>query len=299
MRRFMTAAAVVLTMSLSPQTVRADQVSTQLINPSHAPAMLQRCQVDVNDGSTAWVNVQNRTRHQLISVEVQYSFYDSEHSLFGQATIQYAPSTPLASGDVQQFSGYFWPQHSEPFNVTSYVTCRLNAATFTGQRSWHYGQSWHEQLISAEDPTIQTEGAAKSGRSTDRSAPLPKLAIQVLSAWQDAALKYESGIYVHDRIAITGVDRDVTVHPHDFTLHVVTSGGQSQSIRGMSKSAPQYLKVNYATNQSAWTPEVALGDDLGAHGSLDVPAHGNITTVVTFYVPTAVDTSRISDVTFL
>lgn len=290
----------VLAASVTPQVVLADQVSTQIINPSHSPAAIQRCQVDTtgNYGSpAAWINVQNRTHHELITVDVQYSFYDSDKAMFAQATMQYTPGSPVASGDIQQFSGGFWPQHSEPFNVTSYVTCRVNAATFTGQKSWHYGERWREGLVS--NSSAGQEHIENIAAPRHASAAPPKLPVQVLSAWQDPAPRYETGVYIHDRITISGADQAVTVHPHDFTLHVVTSGGQTESIHGLAKSAPQYLKVNYATNQSAWTPEVAVDEDLGAHGSLDVPAHGSATTVVTFYVPRSVDTSRISDVSFL
>lgn len=128
------------------------------------------------------------------------------------------------------------------------------------------------------------------------ASPHPGLAVQVLSAWQDRAPRYETGVYVHDRISITGAEHDVSVHPHDFTLRAGDSAGHTQSIHGLSKSAPQYEKVNYATNETTWTNEVAVAQDLGAHGSLDVPAHSSVTTVVTFYVPTAIDSSRISNV---
>lgn len=283
---------------IAPGFARADQVSTQIINPSHSPAVIQRCQVDTtgNYGSpAAWVNIQNRTHHELITVDIQYSFYDSDKALFSQATMQYSPGAPIASGDIQQFSGGFYPQHSEPFNVTAYVTCRVNAATFTGQKSWHYGQRWREALVgTANAPAAQSS----ISYSNDRTAP-PKLNFHVLSAWQDPAPRYQSGIYVHDRISIEGADRGATVHPHDFALRVFTQGGQTETLHGLSKSAPQYLKVNYATNQSAWTPEVAQSEDLGAQGSLDVPPHADVTTVVTFYVPTTIDTSRISDVSYL
>ena len=300
MRKFLTVSVVAVAVLLgAAQVAKADQVSTEIINPSHSPGIIQRCQVDASEYSPqAWVNIQNKTHHQLITADVRYSFYDADKALFGQITMTYRPDGTIASGDIQQFSGYlFGMQHSEPLNVTSYVTCRFNAATFTGQKSWHYGQPWPESLISSSGTSAPQESVSVVAGGSGEAPP--KLAIQVLSAWHDPAPQYQSGIYVHDRVSIAGADRDATVHPHDFVLKVLTASGQTQSVHGLSKSAPTYLKPNYATNQSAWTPEVALDEDLGAHGSIDVPAHGSATAVVTFYIPTAIDTSRLSDVSYL
>lgn len=291
--------AMIIAILASPLVARADQVSTQIVTPSQTPVLIKRCQVDTtgNYGSpSAWVNIQNRTRHQLITADVEYSFYDTDKALFAQATIRYTPGTPVASGDIQQFSGGFYPQHSEPFNVTAYVTCRVDAATFTGEKSWHYGERWHEPLVSENGPPQTSNDIVSS--SVGGISP-PKLTVRVLSAWEDQAPSYQSGYYVHDRLSISGADRDVSVHPHDFILRVITSTGEMQSIRGLSSAAPQYAKINYATNQSVLTPEVAVDEDLGAHGSLDVPAHSAATTVVTFYVPVPIDTSRLSDVAYL
>jgi hypothetical protein len=78
----------------APQAARADQVTTQIINPPHSPAIIQRCQVDTtgNYGSPeAWVNIQNRTRHELITVDIQYSFYDTDKALFAQTPCNTRP----------------------------------------------------------------------------------------------------------------------------------------------------------------------------------------------------------------
>jgi hypothetical protein len=274
-------------------TCWADQVSTQRINPPRTPATIERCQIDATDFPSAWVNVENRTKHQMLTFDVQYSFYDADRAMFGQTTIQYTPATPLASGDVQQFSGTLYSSaHSEPYNATSYVKCRVMAATFTGQRSWRYGQQWREPLISAYEPT-----PADAAHSTVTAAT-SEARIQVLSAWADSAKPYQTGYYVHDRLTVTAGRSETIVYPHDFTLRTYGPAGTSR-VRGFDRPAPTYTKVNYALNQSSVVPEVDPMEDLGAHIPLQLHPGASATTVVTFYVAdSSLDTSRLSEVSY-
>jgi|GEM_PF-4332135 len=292
MRVTTTTIAVMAIMLGSAQICSADQVSTQRINPPRTPATIERCQVDAADYPSAWVNVENRTKHQLLTVDVQYSFYDADRALFAQATIQYTPATPLASADVQQFSGTLYPAHSEPFNATNFVKCRVMAATFTGQRSWRYGQQWNEPLIGAYQPTTL------GGRRATATAATGNAKIRVLSAWADSARPYQAGYYVHDRLTVTAGASEAIIYPHDFTLRTYGSSGESR-VRGFDRPAPTYSKVNYALNQSSVVPEVDPMEDLGAHVPLQVHPGTSATTVVTFYVPdSSLDMTRLSEVSY-
>jgi hypothetical protein len=294
--RFSSVVFAVLAVGVAlPISVLADQVSTQILNASNAPASIQRCQIDVPpyqySSPSAWVNIENRTRHELLSVDIQYSFYDADKAMFGQATIQYTPSSPLASADVEQFSGTFWPNHSEPFTATSFVKCRIMAATFTGQHSWRYGQKWREPLVANESLSSETANAGKS-------EPV-RLSVRVVSAWADPAPRFQTGYYIHDRVELQSAGQPVTVHPHDFILRI-HNGPSAQALRGLSQPAPKYEKWNYALRQYEEHFEVNPTEDLGARGSLDVPGSGSATMVVTFYVASSsVDTSKMSDVSYL
>lgn len=292
MRVTTTIVALLAIVSSTAAMCRADQVSTQRVNPPRTPATIERCQVDAGDYPSAWVNIENRTNHQMLSVDVQYSFYDADRALFAQATIQYTPATPLASADVQQFSGTLYPAHSEPFNATSFVKCRVMAATFTGQRSWRYGQPWHEPLIGAYQPA-----PVGAGRRT-LTAGTGGAKIQVLSAWADSARPFQTGYYVHDRLTVTAGASEVVIYPHDFSLRTYGSSGASR-VRGFDRPAPTYSKVNYALNQSSEAPEVDPAEDLGAHIPLQIQPGRSATTVVTFYVSDSnLDTTRLSEVSY-
>jgi hypothetical protein len=151
---------------------------------------------------------------------------------------------------------------------------------------------------------ILTIGLSTGVASADGVSPtaspshLSGLAIHVLSAWQDPAPGHQSGFYIHDRVAITGLDQAASVSARDFTLSVKTADGQSQTLSALTQAAPKYSKAFYAMHEVLWMPQVAVKEDLGAQGSLDIPPHGNVTTVVTFYTPSAVDSSHLSDITY-
>lgn len=133
------------------------------------PVTITRCSIVGPGGAgNGWVSINlrlsfiNRTRHQLLHLEVGFAAFDVDKFSIGSGGMQWdsnlrgpggVPNSPIKAGasDTLQWRGYpFWL--SEPANVLSHFTCWLNNATFTGGLGWTAGQPWHEQILPLARP---------------------------------------------------------------------------------------------------------------------------------------------------
>jgi hypothetical protein len=272
-------------------TADAAQIAIEIASADNSPALLERCAIAATGLSAqSRLSIQNRSYHHLLAVNVHYSFYDGKKVLLAQITSHYTAHVPIVSAGVQQFEGPLLPIATEPLEATAYVTCRIDVATFTGVKPWHYGQRWREPLVPKSPGSSDAFGA-----SQDNST---RLEVRVLNAWSDPAPSYETGYYIHERIAVSGATQSVSIHANDFALKARTVSGELETVNGLASAAPTYMKYNYLRKENIATPEVASNEDLGALGSLNVSANERVVTVVTFYIPNTIDRSSISDVVY-
>lgn len=89
---------------------------------------------------------------------------------------------------------------------------------------------------------------------------------------------------MHDSVTISGGDSDRHVRSSDFLLTLPLAGGAKKSYVGLTQAAPLYSKVDALTGNSVMAPSIDPAIDLGRIGDIIVPAHGNVTTTVTFAV---------------
>ena len=144
-------ATVGLTLGLAATitgSVAQTPIATSIQAQPSAPAVITRCLAALHpSGDSGWlestVNVLNRTRHGLLSYEVQYRYFDQDRALMGQYEQVVTLNEVLTPGDTgsQDAQGLSF-QSSEPIMALAAVTCRLTHATFTGKFAWSYGQRW-------------------------------------------------------------------------------------------------------------------------------------------------------------
>jgi hypothetical protein len=131
-------------------------------------------------------------------------------------------------------------------------------------------------------------GAASGGRpAAANAAAAPArtatpFTYVVTNAWNDSV---NGVLFVHDAIAITGGDNDVTLQPDDFVIAMHLANGALKKYPSMTQPAPKYQKYNPADIQNPLlVPEVDVKEDLGSIGTMTIPAHGSVRIVVTFQV---------------
>lgn len=279
----------------APPVARADDrriLATSVIPVANAPLQITRCRY-FSKPFAPWAlmtNISNRTSHSVTSFSVQIRLYDTDGVEIGQTTVSQDLNDLLTPGDTATYNiGYANIDSSEPQQAYARVTCRLQSATFTGRKSWTYGQRWHEPLR-----RIETQGTSGDDSSSD-SVPLQasrshtvsasagqRVTFSVVNAWNDTA---GGELLVHDTLDIQGANSEATVGASAFKLTMVLANGAKKTYTGLPSAAPTYTKWNTLTNQSTLAHEVDPSEDLGALGAVTVPAHGSAHVTVTFLVP--------------
>jgi len=272
----------------------ADTV-TSIIKTATAPVTLTACHAADYDTVLPYmafpvhVNVVNRTRYDMISVTIAYRAFDTSNEQIGQATDVLSPAELLRPADTGTYGASVGMGLSEPSNTVGRLTCRVVAATFTGRKTWSYDHRWPEKLLPMDSSGAGGEkgraaGSSGAGGSLSERRPITAL-VTVVNAWNDPV---NGALFVHDTVAITGGNSDITVAPGSFILAIQLANGGRKSYRGLSTAAPSYSKYNVTANNGAGgnvlVPEVAADSDLGRMGSITVPAHGTVTVTVTFAV---------------
>ncbi len=139
--------ATALSVAVSASAALAQQAfPTQIIRVPNSPIALTSCKVTLSGAEQFFSNIVNRTNHQLLNAQIQYKAYDVERTPIGSTNIPYNVDPPLAGGDSNLYTSNWWINLAEPQSAVSYFTCRVLSATFTGRKTWIYGQRWREKL---------------------------------------------------------------------------------------------------------------------------------------------------------
>lgn len=263
---------------------------TVVIRNANSPVALTRCKADADyytAGGTmfsAKIAVANRTVHQLISFDIKLQYYDADNVLIGTAQQSMNLQETLAPGITAAYVvSPFNSPTGEPITALARVTCRINAANFSGRKTWTYGQSWHEPLKSAR-PRDRGDGDANNAGSVgDRGGSVQGrgLHIRVANAWNDTV---NGVLIVHDAVVVEGGASESHIAPSDFVLTMALANGARKTYPGLAQPAPTYQKYNALTKQNAVAYEVDPQSDLGRLGSVIVPAHATVQVTVSFSV---------------
>lgn len=199
----------------------------------------------------AWrfVTVLNRTNYPLRSFTVRWRAYTSNGHETGQANIEYDLRPDLSS----RTSGAYYQA--------------VPTAAFSASGSRHSIARYTCQVISA---SFSGHAVWSLGRRWE-AALLPLgygLSFSVSNAWNDTA---NGQFFVHDTLVIHGGSSNVTITAGTFVLSIRMLHGGIVRLSGLMHAVPT----------------VSPSQDLGALGSLLVPAHGLVTTTVTFALPSA------------
>jgi len=267
------------------------------IEPSpNAPVVLTRCtsyplQAMMGSGSPIGVSdAVNRSNKFLISYTIRWTLYDHEGSVMGQSTFVYSPKESLAPGDalraqnVQLAGAFSNIQTTEPLSALGSVSCRLQAATFEGNREWAYGKPWNGKLSPLPRPELAANGGGDGAPTQTNGAP-PRFGLNVTNAWNDMV---QGSLVVHCAIDIQGGSSDATLTPQMLVLTMQLANGAKKTYGAMTQAAPTYQKLNPLGQTTQTAYEVDPKNDLGAIGSIIVPAHGAVHIIATFLVGTDV-----------
>lgn len=100
-----------------------------------------------------WAKVANRNPYDLLSVTVNYWFYDLSNSLMRSGlAITYKPDSALPPNYeinyVQPFGDNIHALSlNEPWSGFGHIACRVERATFTDHKTWAYGKPWRWKLF--------------------------------------------------------------------------------------------------------------------------------------------------------
>jgi hypothetical protein len=140
----------VATLTMPPSVALAQQQTydTRVIAVPNSPIALTSCKVTDWSGTIGdfFSNLLNRTGREMLSAQVQFKAYDTDRTPIGSADIAYTIASPLAARDSNLYNAVTYINLAEPKSAVSYLTCRVLSATFTGRKTWFYGQRWREKL---------------------------------------------------------------------------------------------------------------------------------------------------------
>ena len=282
--RLISGAAIIVVFSFASSALADQEVNSGIVNVPNAPIVITACKMSRPYSSSYDVRgpvvIGNRTKHALAHVQIVYAFYDNENVRMYQTTQQYSLAEPVLTGDTATLQGGAGLNGSP--QLLSRVTCRVQAADFSGNKRWQYGQAWSEKLVplTTEQTTTTSEsGVGPSQAIRTQSPALPKITVAVANSWNDTV----NGLtLIHDAIIITGGDTDTPVRGNNFVLTMSLANGAKKMIPGLTQQVPRYSKIDPRTGNNIMAYEVAPQEDLGALGTIVVPAHGTVRATVTF-----------------
>ena len=260
---------------------------TRIVAVPNAPVTLTHCESAMGFYLRAIDNATNRTDAFLSSYTVRWTVYDHTGTVVGQSDLVNTFDTDLAPGDETHSKGdaVNW---SGPSSAVASVTCRLQAAKFEGGKTWTYGRTWPGKLAPIQQmQSYQDGGSTVSGLGSTANVPAshPQVKLAVSNAWNDMV---QGALFVHAALDIQGGSTDANLTPNMLMLTMQLSNGAKKSYGAMTQAAPTYQKLNPLGQTTQTAYEVDPKDDLGAIGSIIVPAHGTVHVIATFFVGTDV-----------
>lgn len=259
---------------------------TTTLRAAGTPVSITDCKVTTDFYGHASLNVYNRSDHFLASVTIRWTLYNHSGEMMGQGDQVYTLQDHAAPSDSALLNEGLNVKMSEPWTSVDRATCRLQAATFEGNRTWDYGRSWSGRL----SPLPQADsfhddgssGVSELGASTNLPRTKAQIALTVENAWNDTV---SGNMYIHVALNIQGGQGDSTLRPRMLRLAMSLANGTKKSYAAMESPAPRYQKINpLLSNTVTLAYEVDPKDDLGSLGSVTVPAHSTAHIVATFLV---------------
>jgi hypothetical protein len=259
MNRILVLACVLVAQTSTDMPALASVQAVAVAN-STAPVALRHC---ASNGSRRLVIAFNRSSVPVSTFVVRLSGIDRSGKSLGSADVEYDATPSLASGTAGNYTQEI-PDDAlsgahDAKSIAS-VTCRIVQVSFVNGGTWSPGKSW---------PSATQE---HNGR----------LWFSVENAWNDVA---NGQTFVHDTIVLHGGSNEATVSPDNFVLTITLANGGIERYTGLKQPAPTYSRYNVLLKTSAPVNEVDQASDLGALGSITIPADGTVHITVTFVVP--------------
>ena len=288
-RAFCIAAAVIVSNIALPALANGIPVGTPMqtgiVLVKNSPFVIQKCQLlkdqNYRNSWSGTLVVGNRTKHQLAAARIVLVAYDAENTrLGGQQVVEERFTTPLVSGDVAS-SDLSVSLPDTP--LLSRVSCRVDAAEFSANKRWKYGQAWSEKLVplTVETP-VDTGGSNTPIRNEVKAKPTSARPIlSVTNAWNDVV---QGVTFVHTALTVSANDLEATLSSSDVVLTVNLANGSRKVYAALSSGAPTYQKLNPLGSGTLTAYEVNPSEDLGRLGTISVPPHGQARIVATFAI---------------
>jgi hypothetical protein len=261
---------------------RATPVS--VVPVSNAPIAVTKCKL----GQYYWwqyAHITNRTSHALLNVTFRFNYFDADGAQIGTVDSQLTLDPPLVSGDDQMMASIQYPNLSETQNAIARVTCRIEAASFSGLKKWTYGQRWPEPLSRMSQQSNLGEGRRafpnRPNELENEDDVGLRLSLAVVRAWNDVV---RGNLFVHVALHVHGGDTEIALRPEHLALTLTLSNNARKSYTAMTGMAPTYQKFNPLGNTTLTVHEVDPKDDLGGLGSIIIPARGSVNVTATFNV---------------
>ena len=264
--------------------------SVGIVSVPNSPVALTACKIqntqnhpDAFNGNIVLVN---RTKHAMADARIVLVAYDGENVRMDQQARRLVLGEALASGDTTSARVYFAFNVPGRQSLLSRVTCKIQGATFSGNRVWSVGQNWPEKLLPLQSESVTTTAGGGGGGA---AAPRPVASIQrasivVTNSWNDVV----NGVtFVHVALSLSAGDAPAVVRPADVQLTMSLANGLQKTYTALAKGAPTYQKLNPLGSTSTTAYEVTPSEDFGRIGTVTVPAHGEGRVVATFAIADA------------
>lgn len=253
--------------------------SGSVVANSSSPIAPTQCHTD---GDNRYVTLFNRTTSTLKTFTIHWSAFDSSGKKLGEADQDFTPDPPLKAAATD---GYYGPIPTSAFTTgpessIARFSCAIDAAGFSNGSTWAPGKAWSGKLLPV--PSASSSKLAKTSGGNGGNVA-HGIQVTVSKSWTDVdSTSNPPNYFIHDTLVIQGANREVTITGDQFllTMHL-TNGGIARFV-GLTKAAPSYTKLNFAGNDGITVPEIDPSSDLGAIGSVIVPAGGTVTITVTF-----------------
>jgi hypothetical protein len=291
------------TLAFLPSIAKANDFANEAeiaLRKPHAPVEPLRCESGANVYQES-IHFVNRSRHGLIAATIELRFYDSDGTLIAKARAPYEVNPVVSSGERGVINVLWNPaggypnslSFMEPTSAISKATCAIVAAQFTGMKTWSSQVRWTEPLVTDPEDQSSSQDQSSSGDdigntpdealdgSSGRSASRPAITLSVSNAWNDTV---QGSLFIHTALEIHGGSSDETLTPDMLTLSLKLANGGKRNYGASAQVAPTYQKISALSSTPVVTNEVDRKEDLGALGSLIIPANGTVHIVATFFI---------------
>ncbi len=281
--RFSTTLFCAFLMLAAPASAQVRSVISQ--GPADAPAVLQACHIRPGWGNST-VDLFDRFNRTLAHATLHFVFYDDAGRYLSQQDVTLV-NLKISPGQVGHVV-----DSSLPSSQSGSTLCKLTYAEFVGPVEWRLGSPWHGRVYYTS-PNLGPGGGGSYDNSPHSSATQQSGSTQVLAVWPTVI---GNDVYLHVRYRFL-VRNDVTIRADEFRASFNLANGGILNVNGQDQAAPLvprggegvFAALGEATDN---VPSVDSSEDLGALGSLMLPAGRPVTVVVTFHPTQPLSTTR-------